>query len=103
MNLYEHTIIAKQNHSASQLRSLKEKYSKIIEKNEGEIIKIDDWGFLNLSYEINKNKKGNYIHFKLKGSGLTIRVKKFDLDKNYFKQETNSSKEVKEKNRKNDE
>ena len=122
MNLYEHTIIAKQSHSDSQLISLKTKYSEIIEKNEGEIIKIDDWGFLNLSYEINKNKKGNYIHFKLKGSGLTVseleknekidnnllriltvRVKKFDLDKNYFKQETNPSKEVKEKNRKNDE
>ena len=122
MNLYEHTIIVKQSHSASQLKSLKTKYSKIIEKNEGEIIKIDDWGLLNLSHEINKNKKGNYIHFKLKGNGLTVseleknekidknllrfltvRVKKFDLDKNYFKQETNFSKEIKEKNRKNDE
>ena len=121
MNLYEHTIIVKQSHSASQLESLKIKYSQIIEKNEGEIIKIDDWGILNLSYEINKNKKGNYIHFKLKGSGLTvseleknekidnnllrfltIRVKKFDLNKNYFKQETNFDKEVKEKNGKND-
>ena len=121
MNLYEHTIIVKQSHSVSQLKSLKTKYSKIIEKNEGEIIKIDDWGLLNLSHEINKNKKGNYIHFKLKGSGLTVseleknekidnnllrfltvRVKKFDLDKNYFKQETNSAKEVKEKNGKND-
>ena len=122
MNLYEHTIIVKQSHSASQLKSLKTKYSQIIEKNEGEIIKIDDWGLLNLSREISKNKKGNYIHFKLKGSGLTVseleknekidnnllrfltvRVKKFDLDKNYFKQETNFSKEIKEKNRKNDE
>ena len=113
MNLYEHTIIAKQSHSTSRLESLKTKYSKIIEKNDGEIIKIDDWGLLNLSYEINKNKKGNYIHFKLKGTGLTVseleknekiddsllrfltvRVKKFDLDKNYFKQETNTTKEV---------
>ena len=119
MNLYEHTIIAKQSQSASQLESLKTKYSKIIEKNEGEIIKIDDWGLLNLSHEINKNSKGNYIHFKLKGSGLTIseleknekidnnllrfltvRVKKFDLDKSYFKQETNSNKEFREKNEK---
>ena len=93
-----------------------------MEKNEGEIIKSNDWGILNLSYEINKNKRGNYIHFKLKGNGLTvseleknekidnnllrfltIRVKKFDLNKNYFKQETNFSKEIKEKNRKNDE
>ena len=116
MNLYEHTIIAKQSHSISHLESLKTKYSKIIEKNEGEIIKIDDWGLLNLSHEINKNKKGNYIHFKLKGCGLTVleleknekidssllrfltvRVKKFDLKKNYFKQETDATKGVKEK------
>ena len=120
MSLYEHTIIAKQSHSADQLKSLKTKYSKIIENNEGEIIKIDDWGLLNLSHEINKNKKGNYIHFKLKGNGLTVseleknekidknllrfltvRVKKFDLDKDYFKQENNSNKYVKKKNRKN--
>ena len=117
MNLYEHTIIAKQSHSVIQLKSLKTKYSKIIEKNEGEIIKIDDWGLLNLSYEINKNKKGNYIHFKLKGSGitiseleknekiddnllrfLTVRVKKLNLDNNYFKQETKSTEEVMKKN-----
>ena len=109
MGLYEHTIIAKQSHSANQLDSLKTKYSKIIEKNEGEIIKINDWGLLNLSHEINKNKKGNYIHFKLKGNSLTVseleknekidknllrfltvRVKKFDLNENYFKQENNS-------------
>ena len=103
MNLYEHTIITKQSHSKSQIEDLKTKYSKIIEKNEGEIVKIDDWGLLNLSYEINNNKKGNYIHFKLKGNGitvseleknekidnnliryLTVKVKKFDLETEYF-------------------
>ena len=111
MSLYEHTIIAKQSHSTSQLENLKTKYSIIIENNGGEIIKIDDWGLLNLSHEINKNKKGNYIHFKIKGNGLTVseleinekidknllrfltvRVKKFDLDKDYFEQENNSNK-----------
>ena len=111
MSLYEHTIIAKQSHSADQLKSLKTKYSKIIEKNGGEIIKIDDWGLLNLSHEINKNRKGNYIHFKLKGNGLTVseleknekidknllrfltvRVKKFDLDKAYFERKNDSNK-----------
>ena len=120
MNLYEHTIIVKQNYSDIQLKSLKTKYSEIIEKNEGKIIKIDDWGLLNLSHEIKKNRKGNYIHFKLEGSGLTvselekkekidnsllrfltIKVKKFDLDKNYFSKETASSKEIKENNKNN--
>ena len=116
MSLYEHTIITKQSHSADQLKSLITKYSKIIEKNEGEIIKIDDWGLLNLSHEIDKNKRGNYIHFKLKGCGLTVseleknekidssllrfltvRVKKFNLNNNYFKQRNVATEEVKKK------
>ena len=103
MNLYEHTIIARQDASPSEIKQLTEKYSKIVEKNEGEIVKTENWGLLNLSYLIKKNKKGSYIHFKIKGRGnvidelekneaidkklliyLTARVKKFDLEANYF-------------------
>ena len=103
MNLYEHTIIARQDTSTSEIKQLTEKYSKIVEKNEGEIVKTENWGLINLSHLIKKNKKGSYIHFKIKGNGkmideleknesldkkllryLTIRVKEFDLDTNYF-------------------
>ena len=103
MNLYEHTIIAKQDVSPSQIKQLIEKYSKIVEKLEGDLIKTENWGLLNLSYIINKNRKGNYIHFKIKGQNkiiseleknekidknllkyMTIKVKKFDLDTEYF-------------------
>ena len=103
MNLYEHTIIARQDTSPSEIKQLTEKYSKIVEKNEGEIVKTENWGLLNLSYIIKKNKKGSYIHFKIKGKGkiideleknesidkkllryLTVRVKRFDLEANYF-------------------
>tara|TARA_B100000686_G_scaffold122129_1_gene129366 strand:- start:5 stop:355 length:351 start_codon:yes stop_codon:yes gene_type:complete len=103
MNLYEHTIVARQDISPSQLKQLTEKYSKIVEKNDGDIVKTENWGLLNLSYIIKKNKKGNYVHFKIKGSGkiikeleksesidssllryMTIKVKKFDLKTNYF-------------------
>ena len=103
MNLYEHTIIARQDTSPSEIKQLTEKYSKIIEKNDGEIVKTENWGLLNLSYLIKKNKKGSYIHFKFKGKGeivdeleknesidkkllryLTIKVKEFDLNSNYF-------------------
>ena len=113
MNLYEHTIIARQDTSPSELKQLTEKYSKIVEKNKGEIVKTENWGLLNLSYLIKKNKKGSYIHFKIKGNGnvideleknesldkkllryLTIKVKKFDLDTNYFdKKDENEKKE----------
>tara|TARA_Y100000758_G_scaffold252704_1_gene189221 strand:- start:29 stop:400 length:372 start_codon:yes stop_codon:yes gene_type:complete len=103
MNLYEHTIIARQDTGPSQLKQLQEKYSKIVEKNEGDIVKLENWGLMNLSYLIKKNRKGNYIHFKIKANGkilseleknekidknllryLTVKVKKFDLKTEYF-------------------
>ncbi len=103
MNLYEHTIIARQDVSASQLKQIQEKYTKLVEKFDGSIVKMENWGLMNLTYLIKKNRKGNYIHFKLKGSGktiseleknekidknllryLTVKVKKFDLITNYF-------------------
>jgi len=113
MNLYEHTIIARQDTSPSEIKQLTEKYSKIIEKNDGEIVKTENWGLLNLSYLIKKNRKGSYIHFKIKARGsviseleknesidkkllryLTVKVKKFDLETNYFsKKEENDKKE----------
>ena len=104
MNLYEHTIIARQDTSTSQLKQLQEKYSKIVENNDGDIVKLENWGLMNLSYLIKNNKKGNYIHFKIKATGktvseleknekidknllryLTVKVKKFDLNTDYFK------------------
>ena len=78
MNLYEHTIIARQDTSPNELKQLTEKYQKIVEKNEGEIVKTENWGLLNLAYLIKKNKKGSYIHFKIKGKGKVVE----ELEKN---------------------
>ena len=66
MNFYEHTLIARQDTSPSQIKQLQEKYSKIIESNQGDILKFESWGLMHLSYLIKKNKKGNYLHFKIK-------------------------------------
>ena len=73
MNLYEHTIVARQDATASQIKQLTEKYSKIIEESDGNIVQTQNWGLLNLSHIIKKNKKGNYIHFKIKGTGKIIK------------------------------
>ena len=117
MNFYEHTIIARQDSSPSEIKQLTEKYSKIVEKSNGEIVKTENWGLLNLSYLIKKNRKGSYIHFKIKGNGnvineleknesidkkllryFTVRVKKFDLETNYFSRNDESSKKESVKN-----
>ena len=63
MNLYEHTIVARQDTSPAQVKQLTEKYSKIVEKNKGEIVQTEDWGLLNLAYIIKKNKKGKQSNF----------------------------------------
>ena len=109
MNLYEHTIVARQDASASQIKQITEKYSEIVEKNDGEIVQTQNWGLIILSHIIKKNKKGNYIHFKIKGPGkivkeleknesldknllryMTVKVKKFDLKTNYFSNSENN-------------
>ena len=72
MNFYEHTIIARQDTSPSQLKQIQEKYADLVIKHEGKVVKTESWGLLNLSYLIKKNKKGNYIHFKIEGNGKTI-------------------------------
>ena len=66
MNLYEHTIVARQDTCPAEIKQLTEKYSKIVEKNEGEIVKTEDWGLLNLSYLLKKIKKVATFTLKLK-------------------------------------
>ncbi len=103
MNYYEHTIIVRQDISPTQMNQIIDKYGKIIEKNGGKLIQTQKWGLMNLSYVIKKNKKGNYIHFKIEGTGeiikeleknekidknllkyLSVKVQKHDLETNYF-------------------
>ena len=103
MNCYEHTVIIKQDCSEKQQKELIDKYEDIINNNSGKIVRTEKWGFLNFSNPIKKNKKGFYVHFKFEGEGkvvkelenieridnslirfLTVKVKKFDLEVNYF-------------------
>ena len=119
MNLYEHTIVARQDTTQNQINQLKEKYTKIIEKFDGNVVKTEDWGLMQLSYIIKNNKKGNFIHFKLEGKGeminqleksekidknliryLTVKVKKFNLEENFFKTEKQESLNKDEKKQK---
>ena len=103
MNCYEHTFIAKQELQEKQSLQIINKYVDIIKKNSGKILKTEEWGLRNLSRNIKKNKKGFYFHIKFEGIGktieeleksgnidqmiirfLTVRVKKHDLETNYF-------------------
>ena len=89
--------------SESQNQQLIGKYENIIDKNFGKVLKTENWGLRTLAYKIKNNKKGFYFHIKFEGVGktiqelegaenidemllrfLTIKVKKHNLDINYF-------------------
>ena len=67
MSFYENTLITKQDIQKSELTKIKEKYSDLINKNSGKVIKIEEWGLLNLARKIKKYNKGFYIHYKFEG------------------------------------
>ena len=79
MNFYEHTIIARQDTSPGQLKQIQDKYTDLVIKHDGKVVKTETWGLLNLAYLIKKNKivksirgkKGGYILIK-KASELKI-------------------------------
>ena len=108
MAFYENTIIAKQDLADNEIKSLKEKYNKLINKSSGKVIKIEEWGLMSLSNKIKNYKKGFYIHYKFEGDNktlseiekkikvdgsiiryLTVRYKKLDTKNEFFKKEKN--------------
>jgi small subunit ribosomal protein S6 len=106
MAFYENTIIAKQDLAEKDLKTVKDKYSEIINNSSGKIVKIEEWGLLSLSNKIKNYRKGFFIHYKFEGNKntlneinkkirvdgtiirhLTVKYKKLDTDKEYFKKE----------------
>ena len=106
MSFYENTLIAKQDLPKPELDKIKEKYADLINKNSGKIVKIEEWGLLNLARKIKKYNKGFYIHYKFEGNKetvneinkkikidgsiiryLVVKYKNLDVKNEYFKKE----------------
>tara|TARA_X000001036_G_scaffold359987_1_gene342816 strand:- start:7540 stop:7863 length:324 start_codon:yes stop_codon:yes gene_type:complete len=106
MSFYENTLITRQDLPKSDLEKIKEKYSDLINKNSGKVVKIEEWGLLNLARKIKKYNKGFYIHYKFEGNKetlteinkkikiddlvirhLIVKYKNLDTKNEYFKKE----------------
>ena len=107
MSFYENTLITKQDLPKIELDNIVKKYTDLINGNSGKIVKIEQWGLLNLARKIKRYNKGFYIHFKFEGSSNTIsemnkkikidssiirhlivRYKNLDTENEYFKKES---------------
>ena len=104
MAFYENTIIAKQDLAEKELKTIIEKYNEVINSSSGKVVKIEEWGLLNLANKIKNYKKGFYIHYKFEGNKntlnevdkkikvdasiirhLTVKYKKLDTENEFFK------------------
>ena len=72
MAFYEKTVIAKQDLPTNEIKNIIDKYNKLINNNSGKVIKIEEWGLLNLARKIKNYKKGFFIHFKFEGDKVTL-------------------------------
>ena len=84
MAFYENTIIAKQDLAESELKTIKDKYNKIINNSSGKVVKIEEWGLLNLANKIKKYKKGFYIHYKFEGNNKTLNEIEIKIDRSNY-------------------
>ena len=106
MAFYENTIVAKQDLATSDLEKIRDKYKEIINKSSGKVLKVEEWGLLNLANKIKNYKKAFYIHYKFEGDNktlneiskgikvdrsvirhLTVKYKKLDLENEFFKKD----------------
>lgn len=61
MSLYENVFITRQDASAAQVEALGETFAGIITANGGQVPKKEYWGLRNLSFRMQKNRKGHYM------------------------------------------
>jgi len=72
MRAYETMYIIKPELDEEQTDAVIEKFKTLIEKNGGEITKIDKWGKRKLAYEIKHNREGFYVLMEYNGEADTI-------------------------------
>ena len=106
MAFSENTIVARQDLAEKELKTIKDKYNEVINNSSGKVIKIEEWGLLNLANKIKNYRKGFYIHYKFEGNSetlnqiekkvkidgaiirhLTVKYKKLDTKSEFFKKD----------------
>ena len=65
MALYEHVFLARQDLAQAQVDQLAETATKIIEDNNGKVVKTETWGLRSLAYRIAKNRKAHYVMLEI--------------------------------------
>ena len=71
-NTYELTYIINPVRNDDQIKGLVDRVSKYIEKNDGEILDVDEWGNRRMAYQIDKKRSGYYVNMFFRAPGSMI-------------------------------
>lgn len=84
MTNYESVLIARQDLGTAQVNSIVEELSNVIQKEGGNVVRVDNWGLKNLAYRIKKNRKGHYVLMNISAPASAIaefeRIMRFNED-----------------------
>ena len=69
---YEVMYIIDPDTDADKITKLNDAVGKLIEKQGGTVVRMDDVGRRNLAYPIQKKTEGHYVLFEIEGSGQEI-------------------------------
>ena len=69
---YEVMYIINPDTEGEKIEKLNDAVGKLIEKEGGTIVRMDDIGIRNLAYPIQKKLTGHYVLFEIEGSGQEI-------------------------------
>jgi len=80
LRIYELLYIIKPDLDAEQIAAIVEKFAELVRNNQGEIVKLDQWGKRRLAYEVQDYRDGFYVLMQFKAgpavSGEVERVLK---------------------------
>jgi small subunit ribosomal protein S6 len=69
---YEVMYIINPETETDRIEKLNDAVGKLIEKEGGEVVRMDNIGMKNLAYPIQKKETGHYVLFEINGSGQEI-------------------------------
>lgn len=58
--------------ASDRIEKLNDAVGKLIEKEGGSVVKVDNIGLKDLAYPIEKKQQGNYVLFEIEGTGQEI-------------------------------
>jgi len=65
MPLYEHTFLARQDVTQTQVEALMKEFEGVVAEGQGKVTKQEYWGLKGLAFKIKKNRKAHYAFFNI--------------------------------------